>query len=134
MIVLVACQEVQEQRRLREAPLLALAETEDVAEQLLRLLAVQEVCLIRCALIGIARSGHDAVHAHRHDFIEEGRNAFRNCAVEQGAVDGDAETTGLRKTDRCGRTLENAFLTDGGVMHELVAIQMHVPGEEREGS
>lgn len=112
MIVFIASQEVQEERRLREAPFLALAETEDVTEELLGLLAVQEVLLIRRALIGVARSRHDAINAKRHDLIEEPCHALGLGAVEQGAVDGNAEAALLRLTDSGNGTLVDAFLTD----------------------
>src|SRR5580698_4886812 len=54
-IVLVAREEIQEQAGMHEIPLLALAEREYVAEQLLGLGAVEEMLLIRGALIGVAR-------------------------------------------------------------------------------
>jgi hypothetical protein len=45
---------------MHEIPLLALAEREHVAEQLLGLGAVEEVLLVRRALIGVARRHRDA--------------------------------------------------------------------------
>src|SRR6516164_9272247 len=54
-IALVAGEEVEEQPRMHEVPLLALAEREHVAEQLLGLGAVEEVFLVGSALIGITR-------------------------------------------------------------------------------
>ena len=33
--------------------------------------AIEEVLLVRCALIGVARRHRDAVDAERHDAIEE---------------------------------------------------------------
>src|SRR6201987_2829295 len=50
--ILVPSQEVEEQAGMHEIPLLALAEREHVAEQLLGLGAVQKVVLVGGALIG----------------------------------------------------------------------------------
>src|SRR4029079_17342499 len=58
-VALVAGQEVEEQAGMHEVPLLALAEGKDVAEQLLGLGAVEEVLLVRRALIGVARRHRD---------------------------------------------------------------------------
>src|SRR5882724_12284344 len=54
-VILVAGKEIQEQAGMHEIPLLALAERKHVAEQLLRLGAVEEVLLVGGTLIGIAR-------------------------------------------------------------------------------
>src|SRR5215472_16880939 len=55
LVFLVAGEEIEEQAGMHEIPLLALAECKDVAEQVLGLGAVEEVVLVRRALIGIAR-------------------------------------------------------------------------------
>ncbi len=55
LVLLVAGEEVEEQAGMHKIPLLALAHRKDVAEQLLGLGAVEEVRLVRRALIGIAR-------------------------------------------------------------------------------
>src|SRR6516164_5621454 len=52
-IALVASEEIEEQPRMHEVPLLALAQRKHVAEQLLGLGAVEKVLLVRSALIGI---------------------------------------------------------------------------------
>src|SRR6185437_16352849 len=54
VIILVAGEEVEEQARLRERPFRAVLGTEDAAEQLFGLLAIEEVRLVGRALIGIA--------------------------------------------------------------------------------
>src|SRR5690349_22214089 len=60
VIGLVAGEEVEEQAGLAERPLLAaVAALEDVAEQLLGGLAVEEVLLVRRALVGVARRHGD---------------------------------------------------------------------------
>src|SRR5260370_9963995 len=53
-VFLIARQEIQEQAGMQEIPLLALTERKHVAEQLLGLGAVEEVLLVRRALVGIA--------------------------------------------------------------------------------
>ena len=65
MELLVAGQEVQEQRRIHDRPALALAEREHLAEQFLGLAPVEEVLLIGGALIGIAGRDRDAAPRSR---------------------------------------------------------------------
>ena len=54
VVFAVAGEEIEEQARMHQVPLLALAQSEDAAEQLLGLAAVEEVLLVGRALIGIA--------------------------------------------------------------------------------
>src|SRR5260370_40242121 len=54
-VILIARQEIQEQAGMHEIPLLAFAQREHVAEQFLGLGAVEEMLLVRRALIGITR-------------------------------------------------------------------------------
>src|SRR5258708_39674050 len=55
LVVLITGKKIQEQAGMQEIPLLALAARKHVAEQLLGLGAVEEVLLVRRALIGVAR-------------------------------------------------------------------------------
>src|ERR1700710_1018161 len=99
---LIAGQEVEEHARLAERPALAvITALENIAEQRLRLFAVQEVLLIRRAFVRITRRHRNAVHAHGPERVEEIRYALRIGVVEQRAVDVHAETTALRFLDRC---------------------------------
>ena len=64
MIGLIAGEEIQEQARLEEGPFASSPRAaEDVAEQLLGLRAVEEMLLVRRALIGVAGRHRDAVDA-----------------------------------------------------------------------
>src|SRR5581483_4855107 len=83
MIGLVAGEEIEEQVGLAERPFLAaLAALEDVAEELLRRLAVEEVLLVRRTLISVAGRHGDAVNADRHHVIEKLRHPLRIGVVE----------------------------------------------------
>src|SRR5262249_2340149 len=53
LVVLVAREEVEEQALVQEIPAIAVAELEHIGEETLGLLAVQEVLLIRGALVGV---------------------------------------------------------------------------------
>ena len=120
---------------LGERPLLAaLAAREDVAEQLLGLLAVEEMLLVGRALIGIARRNRDAVEADRLHLVEERCDALGLGAVEQGAVDVDAEALGLGQLDRVDGLVVDAVLADRLVVHLLVAVEMDRPGEDRDAA
>src|SRR5262249_6400321 len=99
VVFLVAGEEIEEQRRLAERPLPALAQAENVAEQLLGPPPAEEMLLVRGALIGIAWRHRYAVEPHRHDVVEELRIALGVGAVEEGAVDVDAKATLLRQPD-----------------------------------
>src|SRR6185437_9014233 len=100
MVALIAGEEVEEQRGLAERPFLrAVAALEDAAEKLLGLAPIEEMRLIGGALIGIARRHGDAIDAARHDIVEEPRHALGIGAVEEGAIDVDAKSPGLRRLD-----------------------------------
>src|SRR6185312_11699953 len=133
VIVLVAGEEIEKERRLAERPFMATAAAEDVAEELLGLAPVEEMRLIGGALIGIARRHGNAVDAARHHIVEEGGDSLGLGTVEKRAVDVDAEAARLRQADRLDRALEDALLTDGVIMHLLVAVEMHRPDEEGVG-
>ena len=129
LIGLVAGEEVEEQRGLEERPALVLAERQDVAEQLLRRLPVEEVLLIGCALVGVARRNGDALDAQSLHLVEEGGRAPGIGIVEQRAIDGDAKTLGLGRLDGRNRPVVDARLADRLVVHLLVAVEMDRPVE-----
>ncbi len=130
VIGLVPGQEVEEQARLVERPLAcAVAPAEHRAEQLLRRRAVEEMLLVRGALIGVAGRNGDPVHAEFRDRIEEGGDALRVRVIEEGAVDGDAEAFRLGGLERLDRAVVDAGLADGPVVHLLVAVEVDRPGE-----
>ncbi|KOS92276.1 hypothetical protein DM53_4518 [Burkholderia mallei] len=132
LVRLVAGEEIEEQRRLAERPALAaFAALEDFAEQVLRLVAVQEVLLIRRALVRVARRHGDAVDADRPQRIEELRDAFGERIVEQRAVDVHAEAAALRFADRRDGLVVHAFLRHRVIVHLPVAVEMDRPDEVR---
>ena len=109
----------------------AVAALEDVAEQLLGGLAVQEMLLVRRALVGIARRHGDAVDAHLHDGVEELRHPLRVGVVEQRAVDVAAEAAALGVLDGGHGAVVGAGLADRLVVIFLVAVEMDRPDEVR---
>ena len=134
MVGLVAGQEVEEQARLLEGPLLAallLTVPEHAAEQVLGRLAVQEVLLVGGTLVGVARGDGDAVDAHPGDAVEEVGDLLGAGIVEEGAVDRDAEAHLLGLRDRRHGLVVDAALADRLVVHLLVAVEMDRPGEVR---
>src|SRR5690349_20479098 len=70
-IFLIAGEKIEEQRRVRQQPFLALTAPEDLAEQLLGVAAIEEVVLIGSPLIGVARRDRN-VHPKLGGEIEEG--------------------------------------------------------------
>ena len=74
--------------------------------------AVEEVLLVGRALVGVAGRDRDAVDAELLDVVEERRESSAGSAVEQGAVDVDAEALGLGGLDRRDRLVEDALLAD----------------------
>src|SRR5437588_11225071 len=105
MVFLVAGEEIEKERGLAELPFVALAAAEDVAEELLGLAPAEEMRLVGGALIGVAGRDGDAVEPHRHDVVEELGIALGIGAVEEGAVDVDAETAILGHADRLDRAV-----------------------------
>ena len=109
---------------MHEVPLLALAEREHVAEQLLGLGAVEEVRLVRGALIGVARRHRDADTEFGSE-VEEFCDLFRRMAVEDGRVDVDGEAARFRSLDRGNGAVEHALLRHRLVVVVLQAVEMH---------
>src|SRR6185503_16369693 len=74
VIALIAREEVQEHAGLAERPLLVLRPAlEHVAEQILGLAAIEEVLLVRRALVSVARRNGDTVNAQLHNGVEKFR-------------------------------------------------------------
>src|SRR6516225_2301602 len=130
VIGLVAGEEIEEQVRVDEIPLFALAHAEDLAEELLGLPPAEKVLLIGRALIGIAgRDRHPDVQLL--GVIEEGCDVFGRMTVEDRGVDVDGEAPGLGGLDRGHGAVEYARLTDGFVV--VLAQPIEVDGEEEIG-
>ncbi len=80
----------------------------------LKHLAVPETFLVGRALISIAGRHGDAVHPQLHHIVEERGDPLGRGAVEQRAVDVDAEAATLRELDR----------RDGAVI-DAVTVKVH---------
>src|SRR5579883_493398 len=112
MIGLIAGEKIQEQRGLVEGPFLAAALGENVAKQLLGARAVEEMLLVRRALISVAWRDGDALDAEPFRLVEKGGDAGRVGAVEQGAVNVDAKTLRLGGLQSGNGALVDALLAN----------------------
>ena len=65
----------------------------------------------------------------RHHLVEERGDPLGIGAVEQGAVDVDAEAGCLGQLDRRDGAVVDAVLAHRRVVHLAVAVEMHRPGE-----
>ena len=124
----IAGEKVQEETGMHQLPLLAFAQREDAAKQLLSLTAIEEMLLVGRTLVGVAGRNRDADFQFFRQ-IEEGCNIFRRMAIEDRRVDVDGESLGLRLLDRRDRNVENAAERHRLVVVLLQSIQMH--GEEK---
>src|SRR5947209_8194884 len=129
-VILVAGQEVEEQAGVHEIPLLALAQRKHVAEQFLGLGAIEEVLLVRRALIGIAGRHRDA-DPELGGEIEKLGDLLRRMPVEDGGVDVDRKAARLGGLDRRHGAVEHALLRHRLVVMLLQAVEMD--GEEQIG-
>src|SRR6516225_2108793 len=109
---------------MHEIPLLALAERKHVAKQLFGLGAVQEVLLIRCALIGVSRR-HRNADTKLGGEVEEFRDLLCRVAVENRGVDVDGEAARFRSLDRGHRAIEHALLRHRFVVVLAQTVEMH---------
>ncbi len=124
MKFLIAGEEIEEQAGMRQIPVLALAEREDVAEQFLGLAAAQKMLLIGRPLIGIAGGDRDA-DAELCGEVEEFRDVLGRMAVEDRAVDVDGKALGLGRLDRRDGLVEAAVHAHRLVVMVLDAVEMH---------
>src|SRR5581483_5188196 len=126
LVILVAGEEVEEQPGVQEVPALALAERKHVAEQLLGLLAIQEVLLIGRALISVAGRDRDA-DAELLAEVEVFRDVRRFMTVEDRGIDVDSKTFRLGGLDRGHRAIEYA-----GLRYRLVVMLFQTIEVDRE--
>src|SRR5205807_4941749 len=108
---LIAGEEIDEHAGMHQLPALALAEREDLTEQLLGLAACEEVLLVRRALIGIAGRDRDA-DAELLAEIEELRDVLGRMPVENRRIDVDGKAARLGGLDRGHSALEAAVHAD----------------------
>src|SRR5262249_35306948 len=96
--VLLAHEELQEQRRLVEPPA-ALGIREDLREELVRALAHEDEILIRGLGVAVAGRDHHALDAQVHHLVEELSHPERAYPVEESRVGGDPEAAAERFLD-----------------------------------
>jgi len=134
-ISLVATQEIEEERRLAQAPfrhallVARFPDFEDFAEQVLRGRAIKEMLLIHRAFIGIARRDGHRANADFHHVIEEIGYAFRRRIVEERRVDIDLEALGQRLFDGRFGNFVHARFVDRAIMFFLQTVQMDLEGQ-----
>src|SRR6185503_19404467 len=129
-IGLIAREEIEEHGGLAEGPALAaLAARENPPEEILGLLAIEEMLLVGRAFIGIARRYGDAIKAQSVHVVEEFGHAVGFGGIEQRAVDADAEAFRFGELDRFDGLFVDALLAHRLVVHVLVAIEMDGPVE-----
>ena len=116
---------------MRQVPFAAalLADAEDIAEEVFRFLARQEMILVFGALISVARRDRD-VDAKIGREVEIVGDLLRGHVVEDRRVDIDLEAFFLRRLDRFDRDLEGAFLIDRVVVLFFKTVEVY--GEEQE--
>src|SRR5208282_3447432 len=134
VVLLIAGEEVEEETRLREAPLLAAPAPEDVAEELLGLVPREGVLLVRRALVGVARRNGDGVDLELEAReVEEGGDALGIEPVEERGVHADAEAARLGLADRGHDAVEDAVLAHRMVVLLLETVEMDGEGEVGRG-
>src|SRR5436190_2742284 len=130
----LALEEVQEERSVIEAPLLALAVSERLAEELVRFLDPQEVVLVRRLLVGVGRRDHHLVDLELIvDEVEDLTDGVRRVMGEEGGVRRHAEALRLRRLDRRNGLLEDALALHRRVVALAHSVQVDRPGEVRGG-
>src|ERR1700691_1803914 len=84
----VALKELKEQRREVELPTFP-GVLKDLLEEGLRLVAMEEVFLVGCFLVGVTGREHHALNAEGYHLVEELADMSRIGAVEEGRIGGD---------------------------------------------
>ena len=130
VIGLIAGEKIEEQTRLEQRPAwFSPSASEHVPEQLLGPRAIEEMLLVRRALIGIAGRQRDAIDTERHDAVEELGHPRRLGIAEQRAVDIHPEAFHLGRLYGDDGAVIDSRLANRPVVHLLVAIEMHRPIE-----
>ncbi len=126
----LALEEVQEQRRVVQPPLLPPAVAERLAEQFPRFLHAEEMLLVGRLLVGVG--GRDLHLVDAEVVVEVGEHVddrLRGVGVEERGVRVHREAARLGQLDRGHRLVEHAFLADRLVVPLLQAVDVHDPGE-----
>ena len=101
----------------------------NLAEELPRFFAAEEVLLVGRFVVGIAGRKHHALDAQLHHFVEELADALRIRAVEQSSVGGDAEAALERQANAFDGFVVGAFAADRKIV--VLALAVHVHGERK---
>lgn len=130
--VRLALQEVQEERRVVEAPPGPVAAREGLLEQLTGLLDTQEVLLVGCLLVGVGGRDHHLVDLQVViEEVEDLDDGLRCVGVEERGVGRDPEAARLGLLHRRDRLVEHPFLGDRLVV--TLAQTVDVDGEREVG-
>jgi hypothetical protein len=124
----VALEELEEEGREVELPGF-LGVLEDLLEELLAVVAVQEVVLVRRFFVDVAGGEHHAFDAEVHGGVEEVADVGGVDAGEEGGVGGDAEPALDGFLDGFHGDVVGAVAADGGVMLVLQAVEVDGEGE-----
>jgi hypothetical protein len=92
-------------------------------------LGPEEVLLIRCLGVAVARRDHHALDAQVHHLVEELAHPQRARPVEQGRVRGDPESAAERFLDALDRLVVHAVAAHRFVVLLAQAVEMHAERE-----
>ena len=126
--VLLAHQELQEQRRLVELPRLGLV-GQHVAEELSGPLASQKMLLVGRLGVAVARRYHHPLHTQLHHLVEEASHPKRLGVVEERGVGRHAVPAADGVLDGRGSFGVHAVAADGLVVVLLQPVHVHAEGE-----
>src|SRR5947209_427016 len=126
LVVALAHEELEEQRRLVELPA-ALRARQDPREQLVSALPAEEVLLVGSLRVAVARRDHHALDAEVHHGVEELARPERVGAVEERRVRRDPEAPPERRPDRFHRLVVDAVAADRLIV--LLAEPVHMDAE-----
>src|SRR5437870_8730749 len=126
LVVALAHEELEEQRRLVELPA-ALRARQDPREQLVSALPAEEVLLVGSLRVTVARRDHHALDAEVHHGVEELARPERVGAVEESRVRRDPEAPPERRPDRLHRLVVDDVAADRLIV--LFAEPVHMDAE-----
>ncbi len=124
----IALEELEEEGREVELPAL-LRVLEDLLEEVLAVVAVEELVLVRRLLVDVAGGEHHALDAEVHRGVEEVTDMLRIDAGEEGRVGRHAKAALHRLLDRLDGGVVGAVAADRHVVLFLQAVEVDGEGE-----